>query len=146
MRRIIAQAATVVVVANLTGCATFLNDDTQPVAFDSDPAGAYVYVDGTRMGVTPCVIDVPRKGWDKQIMYEKTGYVTELFTLKNSLNAAVAGNLIFGGIIGGVVDGISGRGGGYQDSVKVVLTQGGGVHDNTKAAKKAAEKNQTIDI
>jgi hypothetical protein len=45
------------------------------------------------------------------------------FTLKNTLDGAVAGNFILGGIVGGVVDGISGRGGAYQDSVQVVLVR-----------------------
>jgi len=121
-----------------TGCATFLNDDTQPVAFDSEPTGASVAVDGVRQGTTPCVIPVPRKGFDKIVTFEKAGYKTTNFKLKNGLNAAVAGNIIFGGFIGLGVDAISGRGGSYQKSVKVILESGTGVieTDSKGSAKK----------
>lgn len=104
-----------------TGCATFLNDDTQPVSFSSDPQGAIVAVDGAPMGRTPCTVPIARKGWDKHILFSLDGYKPVEFTLKNTMSGAVAGNLLIGGLVGGVVDGISGRGGGYQESVQVVL-------------------------
>ncbi len=107
----------------LQGCATILNDATQPVAFSSDPQDAIVSVDGAPMGRTPCTLPIARAGWDKAILFTHDGYKPLTFTLKNSLSGAVAGNILLGGIIGGVVDGISGRGGGYQESVQVVLAR-----------------------
>ena len=106
---------------SLQACATLLNDATQPVAFSSDPQGAIVSVNGAAMGRTPCTLPILRKGWDKQILFTLEGHKPLNLTLKNTLDGAVAGNFILGGIVGGVVDGISGRGGAYQDSVQVVL-------------------------
>lgn len=103
------------------GCATFLNDATQPVSFSSEPQGAVVTVDGAPMGRTPCTLPIARKGWDKAIVFSLDGHKPLNFKLKNTLDGAVAGNILIGGVIGGVVDGISGRGGGYQESVQVVL-------------------------
>ena len=107
------------------GCATILNDATQPVAFSSDPQGAIVTVDGAPMGRTPCTLPIARRGWDKQILFTLDGYKPLNFKLKNTLDGAVAGNIIAGGVIGGIVDGISGRGGAYQESVQVVLAPTG---------------------
>jgi hypothetical protein len=105
------------------GCATIVKDETQPVSFDSEPPNAYVYVDGTRMGKTPTTIDVPRKGWDKSIRFEKKGHKPETYKLENQVDAAIAGNAIFGlwGVLTTGVDDISGHAGSYKDSVKVVL-------------------------
>ena len=97
-----------------TGCATFLNDDNQMVAFNTTPDGARVAIDGIAMGDTPIVLPVPRKGGDKLITFTKSGYKTVNYELKNTLNMALAGNIILGGGIGLIVDAISGRGGGYQ--------------------------------
>lgn len=124
----------VITASLLSGCATILNDSTQPVAFSSDPQGAVVKVDGVAMGRTPTTIPVPRKGWDKQLQFELDGYKTAQMTLKNTLSGAAAGNLILGGLVGGVVDGISGRGGGYQGSVHIVLEPGSGFVTVEKAS------------
>jgi hypothetical protein len=56
-----------------------------------------------------------------------------MFPLKNTLSGALAGNILFGGFIGLGVDAVSGRGGGYQDAVKVVLELGSGTVDLGKA-------------
>lgn len=109
------------------GCATLINSENQMVAFNSDPEGATVAVDGVPMGRTPVVLPVPRKGGDKTITFSKEGHQTVQFNLRNTLDAALAGNLLFGGFIGLGIDAISGRGGGYQKSVRVVLPAGSGM-------------------
>ncbi len=81
-------------------------------------------VDAVKMGKTPCVLPVPRRGWNKTITFTKPGYKTVNYTLKNSLDGALAGNIIF--FPGIIVDVISGRGGGYADSVTVLLEPGSG--------------------
>lgn len=106
------------------GCATFLNDDHDMVAFSSEPDGATVLIDGVAMGKTPCTLPVPRKGFDKAVEFKRPGYKTVSYELKNGLNLAVAGNIIFGGVIGLGVDAISGRGGEYQPSVHVLMEPG----------------------
>ena len=121
----------------LTGCATILNDPEQPVAFDTDPPGAFVSVDGVRMGTTPCVIPVPRKGGDKIISFEMSGYKTEMMNMRNTLDAALAGNILLGGFVGLAIDGVSGRGGGYQKSLKIILGPGSGNNDRRARLSRA---------
>jgi hypothetical protein len=143
MNRSFLPTSMAVCVLSIQGCATILNDSTQPVAFSSDPQGAIVAVNGVAMGRTPCTLPIQRKGWDKQVSFTLDGHKPVSFTLKNSLDGAVAGNFILGGIIGGVIDGISGRGGGYQESVQVVLVPVESSDDSrllpTDTAAKAAE-------
>lgn len=143
MNRSFLSTAVAACVLSVQGCATILNDSTQPVAFSSDPQGAIVAVNGVAMGRTPCTLPIQRKGWDKQISFTLDGHKPVNFTLKNTLDGAVAGNFILGGIIGGVIDGISGRGGGYQESVQVVLVPVESGEDSrilpSDAAAKAAE-------
>ena len=71
------------------GCATILNDATQPVAFSSDPQGAIVTVNGAAMGRTPCTLPIARKGWDKEILFTLDGYKPLNFKLKNSLDLSL---------------------------------------------------------
>jgi len=121
-----------VLASQLIGCATLLNGPDQMVAFSSDPDGATVIVDGIPMGKTPCTLPIPRKGGDKLVTFELAGHKHVQYTLKNTLSGALAGNILLGGFIGLGVDAISGRGGGYQRSVSVVLESGFGtyVYDN----------------
>ena len=136
---------TVTVVAVLllpSGCATFLNDPEQMVAFNSEPDDATVAIDGITMGKTPCVLPVPRKGWDKIASFSKEGYKTVQLTMKNTLSGSVAGNILLGGIIGLGVDAISGRGGGYQRSVSVVLECGEGTIVVDPSQKTPSEKDE----
>lgn len=109
------------------GCATLINSDDQIVAFNSEPDGATVAVDGVPMGKTPVALPVARKGGSKMITFSKEGYKTINVELPNTLNAALAGNILFGGLIGLGVDAVSGRGGGYQKSLSVMLTKGSGM-------------------
>lgn len=128
------------------GCATILNSDTQQVAFDSDPPGATIKIDGAAYGKTPSTIPVPRRGFDKTVEISLDGYKTEVFTLKNNaINGATLLNVLW--FPGAIVDGISGRGGSYQNTVRVVLEKGSGVQDRRaeqeNLEKKAAQPAST---
>ena len=131
------------------GCATLINSDDQIVAFNSEPDGATVAVDGVPMGKTPVALPVARKGGSKMITFSKEGYKTINVELPNTLNAALAGNILFGGLIGLGVDAVSGRGGGYQKSLSVMLTKGSGMIEldpatgQPKAADPAAPQAST---
>lgn len=128
----------------VSGCATILNGPNQMIAFNTDPDGATVAVDGVAMGKTPCVLPVARKGWDKTISFKKLGYKTIHYKLRNTLHGALLGNILLGGVIGLTVDAVSGRGGGYEASVSVILTEGEGsiAIDPKEEAKKAKQERQ----
>ncbi len=110
----------------MTGCATILNDDHKMISFSSEPANATVKVEGIAMGKTPCVIPVARKGGDKFITFEHSGYKTLIVKLDNTIGGEGFGNIIFGGFIGMGIDAATGRAGTYQDSLHVLLERGNG--------------------
>mgnify|MGYP005870685733 CR=1 FL=1 len=105
----------------ISGCATIVRDDSQPVSFSSDPQGAIVKLDGISGGITPTTIQVKRKIKATVISFEKEGFHTESFPLDKSLSAMTFGNVIFGGIIGLGVDAMTGKNTNYPESVHVRL-------------------------
>jgi len=100
--------------AALGGCATIVRGTDEPVQFISEPAGAAVNTSiGLGCPATPCTVPVPRKD---QFMasFELPGYGRENIMVGTRMSgggtAGVVGNVLFGGIIGVVVDTSSGAG------------------------------------
>lgn len=89
------------------GCASIVKGTTQAIPIASDPAGADVKIDGTKVGQTPMSIDAKRKT-DHLITIEKTGYQVEGVALTRNVGGAVFGNIVAGGLIGWGVDAMSG--------------------------------------
>ena len=105
----------------LSGCATIMKDDSQPVSFSSEPDNAVVKLNSIARGKTPVTIMVKRSMKDTIVSIEKHGYITETFPLEKTLSAMTFGNIIFGGIIGIGVDAATGKNTDYPDSVHVNL-------------------------
>lgn len=105
-----------------SSCATIVKDDSQPVAFSSDPQDAIVRLNNMPVARTPSTVMVKRQNKAVMVSFEKEGYKTETFILEKSVASMTAGNIIFGGIIGIGVDAATGKGTNYIDSVHVILT------------------------
>jgi hypothetical protein len=106
-----------------TGCATIVNGRNQDVPLASQPAGATVTVDGLR-ATTPGTLTLKRDQ-DYKLVFTKEGFPERQATLEKKVSGWLAGNLLFGGLIGLVVDFISG--GAYKlspDSVDVDMATG----------------------
>lgn len=91
----------------LTGCATIICGSKQDVTFKSSPENAVVEVDGNYAGKTPQTVELERKKSHK-VTLKLDGYKEHTFTLERKFNAWYIGNIVFGGIIGIVVDPITG--------------------------------------
>ena len=91
----------------LTGCATIVKGTTQAIPVASEPTGARVSVDGTSAGTTPTTVTLSRKS-NHMVTIEKDGYQSESVAITKSMGAAVAGNIIAGGLVGWGVDAVSG--------------------------------------
>ncbi|MDI7774381.1 PEGA domain-containing protein [Asticcacaulis sp. EMRT-3] len=95
-------------VSALGGCATMTRGTHQDWTVTSDPLGAMVQTNnGFACDTTPCTFKVPRKpGFE--VTVSKPGYKTAKFNVVSSVHggggAAMAGNVLVGGIIGGIVD------------------------------------------
>jgi len=99
----------------LGGCATVTRGTTDQVQMRSAPSGAIATASMGQSCTTPCTITVGRKD-EFSVHFEKPGFVSQDVQVKTQASgpgqAALAGNLIVGGIVGLATDGwvrISGR-------------------------------------
>ena len=109
MKRIIIYAGIIIASIGLfNSCATIFSGTKQKVNLTTSPSGARVYVNGMDKNVlTPAMIKVPRKS---KITYtfQKQGYEDGNIEQKGEFNLMVIGNIVFGGIPGGLIDWASG--------------------------------------
>lgn len=92
---------------SFSGCATIVSGKTQDFNIRTSPSGADVLIDGTIAGTTPMIANLIRKR-RHEIVIKKAGYPTVTRATTRGFNWWYVGNLIFGGIIGLIVDPISG--------------------------------------
>ncbi len=121
MRKVMMLALAGLMICFFTGCATIVKDDSQPVAFSSDPQDAVISINGTPRGKTPSTIMVKRSAKKQMVQYTLEGYETTTFPLEKSVAGMTFGNIIFGGLIGVGVDIATGKATNYQDSVHVLM-------------------------
>ena len=91
----------------LSSCATIVSGSRQTVKFDSTPTNATVFIDETEVGKTPFEAKLERKR-EYEVEIRLEGYEPYKTKLTKQFNAWYIGNIVFGGIIGLVVDPITG--------------------------------------
>ncbi len=91
----------------LTGCGTILHGTTEQVGVTSDPSGATVEIDQTRIGKTPLTQELSRKE-SHSIKISMDGYKSHEMIINRKTSGWVWGNIVFGGLIGLVVDASTG--------------------------------------
>lgn len=84
-----------------------MNGTSQPVAFKSDPDGATVKIIQGMSCTTPCEYELKR-GKDSMVTIERQGYKPVSIYIQSRTGGATFGNIIAGGVIGGVIDGSNG--------------------------------------
>lgn len=94
-----------------TGCATITRGTTQALVIESDPPGAEVELSNGLRGKTPASFTVKRKE-NLVVKIKKDGYelveANVTSTVGDGGGTAMAGNILFGGLIGAAVDGGNG--------------------------------------
>jgi hypothetical protein len=97
----------VAILGGMLGCATIISGSDQEIKFQSHPDSAMVTIDGKALGKTPLIQKLSRK--DKHdVRFELDGYAPVDMTLTRTVNGWVFGNIVFGGLIGVAIDGITG--------------------------------------
>lgn len=94
-------------------CSTIIHQTTQTIPVKSDPPGANVVVacgdvENDPKAVTPTAVEVHRKPDFCQITLKKEGFERADITLTRKMSALYIGNVLFGGIIGFIVDAVNG--------------------------------------
>tara|TARA_B110000967_G_C18890089_1_gene566739 strand:- start:1680 stop:2180 length:501 start_codon:yes stop_codon:yes gene_type:complete len=101
----------------LSSCASIIHGPSQVVDFSSQPNGATITIDGKEYGKTPQSISLKRKGRRKGENSRKQGYNVQVtldkyypydFKIKREMDGWFLGNLLFGGIIGIIIDATNG--------------------------------------
>lgn len=88
-------------------CATIIHGTTQDVGISSNPTGAAVTIDGKPYGTAPVTASLSRKD-NHVVKIELEGFMPYETTVTRSVSGWIAGNILFGGLIGLAVDAISG--------------------------------------
>lgn len=115
-RKLLAAGLNAICLCALTSCATIVCGPTQEIEINSNPPGASVEVTNRyglqeAKGTTPFAVELERKGpRPYKALFKLDGYEDQTALIKKSSwgNNWVFGNLIFGGLIGIVVDAVSG--------------------------------------
>lgn len=116
--------ATAIAVLFTSGCATIINGSKQEISISSTPAAAKVIIDGSEAGVTPLITKLTRKD-THLVKITLDGYLPYETAFTRKVDGWIAGNILFGGLIGLAIDAITG--GMYKlrpDQINAVLRNG----------------------
>ncbi len=91
----------------LSGCATVINGTSQDYKVKTDPSGATVKFTNGSTCVSPCEISLKRRH-DTRADITRDGYKPVYVLVQSKTGGAAAGNILLGGLVGGVVDGSNG--------------------------------------
>lgn len=99
-------------VLSMAGCATITRGSNDTLVVNSTPTGAQVKMsDGQVCNNTPCTFKVPRKS-ELNVLITKDRCAPQQIRVSNKVagggSAAMAGNVLVGGIIGAGVDASTG--------------------------------------
>lgn len=94
-----------------SGCATITRGTKDTLVVESDPAGANVTLSNGQTGRTPTSFKLPRKD-NLIVTISKEGYETLTVNVNSQVSGAgaagMAGNVLVGGLVGVVVDPLTG--------------------------------------
>ncbi len=91
----------------LSSCATIISGSRQNIKIASKPSSARVYINEIEIGNTPIQRKLKRNQ-DYSIILKLDGYETYETKLEKKFNAWYIGNIAFGGLIGIIIDPITG--------------------------------------
>lgn len=98
-------------IISLSACATVTRGTSQKFNIETTPTQAEVKLSNGQQCITPCKLKLKRKpGFTATVT--KQGYQTQELKVESKLGGggvvAGAGNLLLGGVVGGIVDGTNG--------------------------------------
>jgi hypothetical protein len=89
------------------GCATLFKSKKSSISLSSTPSGAEVFVDGSRVGQTPVILELPNKK-EHTVVFRKDGYGETTCRIDNSVGAGWVILDVLGGLIPVIIDAATG--------------------------------------
>jgi hypothetical protein len=121
----------------ISGCATMFTEKTQKVSFRTEPPGANVvagFANNRRTCVTPCVLDIDRRGDQFVVTVSKKGYNDETIPLMPGIEPWVFANILNFGV-GSIVDLMNNRFMKFDQEQFITLNRSDGTHVSDNSAK-----------
>lgn len=107
-----------------SGCATIISDNKSFVQIESKPSETVCLLTGDNFKqtiTTPANIIIPAKASPVLISCTKDGYFLTAQEIIATMDGSIFGNILFGGVIGVVVDVVNKSGYKYQKKVELYL-------------------------
>lgn len=105
--KIIFKSIVLLSVFMLSSCATIISGSRQNVEIASEPSSAKVYINEIEVGNTPIQQNLKRNQ-EYNVVLKLDGFETYETKLEKNFNAWYIGNIVFGGLIGIIIDPITG--------------------------------------
>ena len=138
--------------AAITGCASITNDTSAPVRFETISAAGVEIKDvdcmlendyGQQSVKTPATVNVRRSSKDLQVTCVKAGQIDGRGVAISRANGGMAGNILFGGGIGAIIDHNKGTAYTYPQWVQVVM---GKLLTFDRRADKEGQPNRGVEM
>ncbi|NNF35541.1 MAG: PEGA domain-containing protein [Saprospiraceae bacterium] len=89
----------------LSSCGTIILGSKQSVGISSTPSSAKIFINDEEVGLTPNTIDIKKSDAKSfEVRIELNGYESFETVLTRKTSGWIAGNIVFGGLIGLAVD------------------------------------------
>ena len=126
MRRALASTFAVLLLILGSGCATITKGSSQTVTVDTDPSGAVCTLtrDAKPLAVvnpTPGSVSIEKSSGVIAVICKKADYLDSAGTMASEFQAMTFGNILFGGLVGVVIDAASGATHEYPPLVRITL-------------------------
>lgn len=131
----------------LSGCGTVMHGKTQNVIIETDPSNAVAKTDDGQSVTTPGTLVLKREKKSYSIIVEKEGFEPASTAIEREVSWWLAGNIVAGGIIGLIVDFVTG--GAYDldpERVHVKLIPGKGSDQLLSKSSAKALPQTTSDV
>ena len=120
MKNVIKLCGALFVVGMCTSCASIITGPTDDVKIESTPSGANYETNTGHRGVTPATIQIS-DSINLSVRVWMDGYQSANGTLESKMSMWFLGNIVFGGIIGIIVDLATGNYQTHSDSILIQL-------------------------
>jgi len=104
--RIMTICVITIAVFSLVGCATLFKQKSRTVAFNSDPQGADIYINGNRMGKTPMPMNLSNLK-AVTVTFKKEGYDDKTYIINTKVGGGWVVLDCLGGFIPVIIDAVT---------------------------------------